>query len=32
MVMRGSRAGSPPVIPTNPSANVARNGRSGAIV
>jgi hypothetical protein len=31
MVTCGSRIGSPPVIASSPSANVSRNGRSGAI-
>ena len=31
-VMRGSASGSPPATASNPSASVARNGRSGAIV
>ncbi len=32
MVMRGSASGSSPVVANSASANVARNGRSGAIV
>jgi len=32
MVAHGSRIGSPAVIPSSPSAKVARKGRSGPIV